>query len=66
MADLEQGAMHLADLAFIETDGSNADKVEAAIWAYLWAVESKVDLGAFDAYPSLIDLRNALNGRKVH
>ena len=57
---MDMGALPLADAAFIETPGSNADKVRTAIWAYLWAVENKKDMGEWDAYPSLMELREVL------
>lgn len=53
-------ALHLADLAFIETEGSNADKVHAAIAAYEWAEDNKSDWFGQETYPSLQRLREAL------
>ena len=59
---IDRGALHLADHAFLETQGSNADKVRAAIWAYLWGTRNvREQLGMY-VYPSLNELRAALDG----
>jgi hypothetical protein len=52
----------IADMAFMETSGSDARKVEAAIRAYLWAEEAR--LGSIDALqlaPSMVELRMVLH-----
>jgi hypothetical protein len=54
-------ALHLADMAFIETQGSNADKVKAAIAAYEWAEEHKSDWFGMTVFPSLAELREAMS-----
>jgi hypothetical protein len=53
-------ALHMADLAFLETQGSTADKVKAAIAAYEWAEENKYDWLGMTVFPSLDQLREAL------
>ncbi len=40
LPDLDCGAIVAADLAWIETTGSQAARTKAAIRAYLWAVET--------------------------
>lgn len=59
---LESGALSLAHAAAIETTGTAAEKTEAAIVAYLWALENVFALPGTDlmCYPSLHDLREAL------
>jgi hypothetical protein len=61
---LERGALSLADLAYLETRGSTADRVEAAIWAYLWATGSVRAQFGVSVYPSLFELREALATRR--
>jgi hypothetical protein len=61
---LERGAVTLADLAFIETKGSNADRVWAALWAYQWAVRNTFERDGLTYWPSLDQLRAALAGAR--
>lgn len=61
--EINQDALLLAAPAFIETEGSNAKKVEAAIWAYLWALENQSDWFGMITFPSLNELREALANR---
>jgi hypothetical protein len=61
--ELDPGALQMADHAFIETPGTNATKVEAAIWAYLWAIENVSEKFGMEVYPSLQQLREALATR---
>lgn len=56
LPDLERGALVMADLAWMETEGSPAGRTEAAIRAYLWAVEVAAREGW---YPSLNQWREA-------
>ena len=60
MSGIESGALSLADMAFIETRGSNARRVRAAIWAYQWAQQNTRMVGTLRCYPSLGELRAAL------
>lgn len=50
----DPGALVVADLAWMETNGSLADRTKAAIQAYLWAVKVADVTGL---YPSLNDWR---------
>jgi hypothetical protein len=54
---VDRGASMTADLAFMETEGPDAHRVRAALWAYEWA---KVTAAKTGLYPSLNDLRAAL------
>lgn len=40
LPDLDRGALVAADLACLETSGSQAARTEAAIRAYLWAAQN--------------------------
>jgi hypothetical protein len=57
--EIDKGALVLADMAFIETAGPNADRVRAAIWAYEWAKINVRDRGGLVVYPSYNELREA-------
>lgn len=39
MTPLDRDALLTADLAFMEESGTNADKMAAAVAAYLWALD---------------------------
>jgi len=54
LPDLDRGALVMADLAWIETEGSASDRTKAAVEAYLWAVRVADETGF---YPSLNDWR---------
>jgi len=51
---LDRGALTMADLAWIETEGSASVRTKAAIEAYLWAIRVADETGF---YPSLNDWR---------
>ena len=59
------GSLGLADLAYIETPGPPAVRVQAAIWAYLWSSETRVMIGDMKYFPSLGQLREALAAARV-
>jgi hypothetical protein len=59
--EIDEAALVLADMAFIETAGPNADRVRAAIWAYEWAKINVRDYRGLAAYPSYNELREALH-----
>lgn len=52
--------MHLADMAFMWTEGSNANKVRAAVAAYEWGIENQREMFGMTVYPSPSELREAL------
>lgn len=54
-------ALSLADLAFMETPGSNAQRVKAAILGYLFALNSRQRFADGWVYPSLTDMREHLD-----
>lgn len=57
------GSQSLADLAYIEREGTPAMRVRAAIWAYIWSSQNKVTIDKFpgiDFEPSLNQLREAM------
>jgi hypothetical protein len=56
--ELNRDALILADHAYMDTPGTAAAKVRAAVWAYLWAAEvgERTGMG-----PSLSALRDALS-----
>lgn len=61
--ELDQGAMHLAHLAHMETQGTGHDKTVAAVRGYLFGVSNRKPFGTsgdFFVYPSLNDLRAML------
>jgi hypothetical protein len=60
---LEPGARLLADLAYQATTDTTANKVAAAIWAYLWALRHQNSLHGLTVWPSLDQLRKALEER---
>lgn len=58
--EVDRGARGLADLAYIETPGPTAQRVSAAISAYLWACREAKPWEhnpEMMVYPSLNDLR---------
>jgi len=54
---LNRAALSMADLAFMDAEGSNADRVKAAIIGYLFALNSRQRFGDGYIYPSLNDMR---------
>ena len=61
LPELDRGALSCADLAYIEEppEASPAQRVEAAIRAYLWALENTEAHALGTAYPSLNEYRVA-------
>ena len=61
LPELDRGALSCADLAYIEEppEASPAQRVEAAIRAYLWALDNTEPHPLGTAYPSLNDYRAA-------
>lgn len=59
---LDPDALHLADMAYMDTPGAPADKVKAAVRGYLFAMRGRkaFDTGSVIAYPSLNELRAEL------
>lgn len=57
LPELDTAALASADLAFLETEGTGAQKVRAAIRAYLWADAILAETGFG---PSLNDWREAV------
>lgn len=59
LPELDRGALGIADLAFMEEPVGTPDmvRVEAAIRAYLWALENTQPHPMGTAYPSLNDYR---------
>ena len=57
LPELDHGALTLADLAYCEepVDASPAQRVQAAIRAYLWALDNTELHPLGTAYPSLND-----------
>lgn len=61
--EIDRAALAIADHAYLETQGSNAQKVEAAIWAYLWAGQNVKQMFGMAVFPSLNELREAMANR---
>lgn len=60
--ELNRGALVTADLAYVDTQGAPADRVRAAIGAYLWSIEQAERTGV---HPSYNDLREALGLERI-
>lgn len=57
------GSQSLADLAYMEREGTPAMRVQAAIWAYIWSSQNKKTLpgwGDIVFEPTLNEMRAAM------
>lgn len=54
------GSLSLADIAFMDTPGSTARKVKAAIWVYIWSSQNGSEMFGMAMEPSADEMRAAL------
>jgi hypothetical protein len=54
------GSQSLADLAYMEREGTPARKVQAAIWAFIWSSQNSSEKFGMTFEPSLNEMREAM------